>query len=148
MPQPFEPKRQNRFLVNLPVEFDLPAWTIHTTSRPKIDLRKEGYFSFTDFVLTFRDPTSPSTTQRLWNIFLAFSGIEYAPEFVKNNLDKFKDGFNYSLEMCDPTGAVVERWQMCKCRIIDIDFGSVTYSEDSLAECKITIRAEEVYLDF
>jgi hypothetical protein len=46
------------------------------------------------------------------------------------------------LEMLDPTGVVIEKWSLIQCFLTDVDFGSLGYSDDALADISLTLRPD------
>ena len=50
------------------------------------------------------------------------------------------------LEMLDPTGVVVEKWLLQGAWLSDIDFGSLGYSTDGVAEINATLRPDRCVL--
>lgn len=129
--QPYEPKKYNRWLVTLPKEFNISRWVIQATQRPTVIFETEN---IKPIKLKFFDPLRPSTTQALWELY--------------TNHDLHQDGFDYTLEMLDPTGVVVESWTIIGCKILEIDFGELDYSKDNPVECFMTIQPQKVKLNF
>ena len=72
IPKPWEPKKNNRFLVNFTEGFGIEVWTINSISKPKYIDGKWG-----NMLITFRDPIGPSVSEALF-------------KFLKNqiNIDK------------------------------------------------------------
>jgi hypothetical protein len=46
------------------------------------------------------------------------------------------------LEMLDPTGVVIEKWSLIQCFLTSVDFGSVGYSDDALADITLNLRPD------
>jgi hypothetical protein len=44
--------------------------------------------------------------------------------------------------MLDPTGVVIEKWSLIQCFLTDVDFGSLGYSDDALADISLTLRPD------
>ncbi len=151
---PYEPKRQNRFIVSLPEELGLPSWLIHSTERPRFGIN--GYHLIPEplkFVL--RDPIGPSTSQAVWEFLSGLTdieaGIEINPELkveLQKKYQKFQQGFDYTLEMLDPIGVVIEKWSVKGCKLIGIDFGGLDYGKPDIVSITITFRPERAYLEF
>jgi hypothetical protein len=51
-----------------------------------------------------------------------------------------------SLEMLDPSGVAVEKWILQGCFLTDVDFQSVSYSEDGLQTISATLRPDRCIL--
>ena len=50
------------------------------------------------------------------------------------------------LEMLDPTGVVVEKWQLEGCFLTSVNFDSLSYSTDALASISATLRMDRCIL--
>jgi hypothetical protein len=140
----YEPKRMNRFLIVFPEYFNIPSWVVSETSRPSMKLITKKIFGFElfkslqwdDLVIKLRDPIGPSTTQLL---------MELIHPDLKNK-HKVKEKFSLQIEMLDPTGVVVEKWQLDNCEFKSIDFGKLIYDNDNLVTCTLTIKVKDVIL--
>ena len=53
---------------------------------------------------------------------------------------------NVDLEMLDPTGVVVEKWILEGTFMTDVNFGSLSYSQDALADISATLRMDRCIL--
>jgi hypothetical protein len=141
---PYELKKQNRFMVTYPEHFKIPQWVTFETSRPSMKLVTKKIFGFElvksfkwdDLVIKLRDPIGPSTTQSL---------MELIHPDLKNK-HKVKEKFSLQIEMLDPTGVIVEKWQLDNCEFKSIDFGKLSYDNDNLVTCTLTIKLKDVIL--
>jgi hypothetical protein len=127
----YEPKKENRFIINLPENLGLSKWVAYATQRPKYKLSGASYV-WEPIEIKFRDPIAPSTTGILWEKFI----------IGKN------DNFDYTLEMLDPIGSIVEKWEINGCRVLSIDFGELNYSSESIVTCTIIVQPSNVQLLF
>jgi hypothetical protein len=50
------------------------------------------------------------------------------------------------LEMLDPTGVVVEKWILYGTFLADVNFGSLGYGDDALADITATLRPDRCVL--
>jgi hypothetical protein len=50
------------------------------------------------------------------------------------------------LEMLDPTGVVVEKWILQGTFLTNVDFGSLDYSSEDIAEITVTLRPDRCIL--
>ena len=140
----YEPKKMNRFLIAFPEYFNIPQWIVSEASRPSMKLITKKIFGFElsksfqwdDLVIKLRDNIGPSTTQSLMDLI--------HPD-LKNN-HKVKEKFSLQIEMLDPTGVVVEKWQLDNCEFKLIDFGKLSYDNDNLVTCTLTIKLKDVIL--
>jgi hypothetical protein len=153
MPLPYEPKRQNRFILRFPPTLGINEWFVETASRPKISIpAKEieflntstfvaGRFKWEALTFKFRDPIGPSATQAL------MEWVRLHAESVTGRMG-YAAGYkqNIFLEMLDPTGVVVEKWVLEGCIITNADFGTLSYASDALAEISITIQPDRCIL--
>jgi len=146
-PLPYEPLRKNRFIFRFPDELGIQEWWVSTGSRPKYSSDEVeipflntstyvvGRFRWETISVTFRDPIGPSATQALMEwVRLHSESITgrqgYAAGYKKD----------VQLEMLDPTGVVVQKWDLQGTQINDVDFGGLDYSSSDLADITVTFR--------
>jgi hypothetical protein len=149
MPIPYEPKKKNRFIIRFPSTMGINEWTVSTASRPKATIGSVEipYFNTSHFVagrykwdaisISFRDIIGPSTSQALMEWFRQHAEtvtgrMGYAASYKKD----------IEIDMCDPTGATVERWVCEGCFITDLNFQDLSYAEEGLAEIQLTIQPD------
>ncbi len=140
----YELKKQNRFMVTYPEHFKIPEWVTFETSRPSMKLVTKKIFGFElvknfkwdDLVIKLRDPIGPSTAQSL---------MELIHPDLKNKR-KVKEKFSLVVDMLDPTGVVIEKWQLDNCEFKSIDFGKLSYENDDVVTCTLTIKLKDVIL--
>jgi hypothetical protein len=149
MPDPFEPKRVNRFIMRFEQDQNIHEWFVTSTSRPHATINPveipflntstyvAGRFVWDTINVTFKDPIGPSATQALMEWFRlhaeSITGrMGYAAGYKKN----------IDLEMLDPTGIVIEKWTLVGCFITDLNGGDLDYSRDDLANITITLRPD------
>ncbi len=134
-----EPKRKNRWTVNFPEHFGIEPFVFQKTQRPHVSIVPKKFLGFKignrlDWGrITFEilDPIGPSTSDKLANI-------------IENHIN---EEFDYTLEMLDPTGAVVEKWLISGCKIEAISFGALDYSNDDIVRCFMSIKPTNVKLE-
>lgn len=153
MPVPYEPKKQNRFILRFPSSLGLNEWYVLSTKRPKLTIGSveipflntstyvAGRFVWETIDVTFKDPIGPSATQALmeWVRLHAESAtgrMGYAAGYKKD----------VELEMLDPLGVVIEKWILQGTFLTDIDFGSLDYSSEDIAEIQATLRPDRCLL--
>ena len=131
----FEPKRQNRFIIEFPKEFGIQEWLVNVASRPKYKLGMYGLNGrWEDMTITFKDPIGPSSTKSLYNLIMV---VEELKKVTLPSLPLFI----YKILMLDPTGVVVETWDIAVQDIISVEFGQdLDYSSDEMQTPKMTIR--------
>lgn len=156
-PIAFEPMRQNRWIIRFPEELEIHSWVISEAQRPSIRLTRGGSHEWSPMVIKFRDPIAPSTTQRLWDLFLGITEGDITDENVNpQTLTTMRQayqnirqhGLTFDLEMLDPVGSVISKWTIHQCQITNIDFGPLDYSSNDLAECVMTVMPRNITLHF
>ena len=153
MPIPYEPKRENRWILRFPSSLGINEWYVESTSRPKLKIASvaipflntetyvAGRFTWGTINVTLRDPIGPSATQAI------MEWIRLCAESVTGRMG-YAAGYkrNVDLEMLDPTGVVVEKWIMEGCFITSSNFGNLGYAQDALATIQITLRPDRCIL--
>lgn len=153
MPFTYEPKRQNRFIFRFDSDLGINEWFIESGVRPKIKITGTeipflntstfvaGRFVWEAMTLKLRDPIGPSASQAI------MEWVRLCAESVTGR-QGYAAGYKRTvyLEMLDPTGVVVEKWQMEGCFITAADFGSLGYSDDKLADISVTLQPDRCIL--
>ena len=153
MPVPYEPKRQNRFILRFPSSLGINEWFVETAQRPHIQIAATeipflntstyvaGRFNWQALNVTFRDPIGPSAAQAL------MEWVRLHAESVTGRMG-YAAGYkkNVDLEMLDPTGVVVEKWILEGSFLSDVNFDSLGYGTDALATITATIRMDRCIL--
>lgn len=148
MPLDYEPLRQNRWLMRFPSDLGIMEWYLSKASRPKIkqaDVAIDflntkthvvGKYEWESMQVTLRDPIGPSASQAV------MEWVRLHSESVTGR-QGYACGYkrDVEIEMLDPTGVVVQKWILKNVMLTDVDFGSLDYSQDGLAE----ITANLVY---
>jgi hypothetical protein len=153
MPIPYEPKRQNRFILRFPSTLGINEWFVESTARPKLTVGATeiqflntstwvaGRFNWGEISVKFRDPIGPSASQAL------MEWVRLCAESVTGRMG-YAAGYkkNIDLELLDPTGVVVEKWILEGAWLSSVDFGSLGYSTDGIAEINATLRPDRCIL--
>jgi hypothetical protein len=153
MPIPYEPKRQNRFILRFPSSLGINEWYVESTSRPTITINATpipflntetyvaGRFSWGTVPVTFRDPIGPSAAQAL------MEWVRLHAESVTGRMG-YAAGYkkNIDLELLDPTGVVVEKWIMEGTFLTNVAFGTLAYGSEGLATISATLRPDRCIL--
>jgi hypothetical protein len=126
----FENKKSNRFIVNLPEEFKINPHFIFEAQRPTVRISNSTNILIDDITLKIYDPIGPSTSQAIMQLFKP----DETGKILINNT------FDFSIELLDPTGVVVEKWLLTDCNIISVDFGSLTYKDEFDVVCEMKIK--------
>jgi hypothetical protein len=153
MPIPYEPKRNNRWILRFPSSLGINEWYVESTSRPKLKINSvaipflntevyvAGKFNWESLQVTFRDPIGPSATQAV------MEWIRTCAESVTGRMG-YAAGYkkNVDLEMLDPTGVVVEKWILEGAWLSDVNFDSLAYNSDAIASITATLRPDRCIL--
>jgi len=153
MPVPYEPKKQNRFILRFPSSLGINEWFVMSTSRPTITIGEveipflntstyvAGRFNWESIDVTFKDPIGPSAAQAL------MEWVRLHAESVTGRMG-YAVGYkkDIELEMLDPTGVVVEKWILQGTFLTNANFGSLDYSSEDIAEITVTLRPDRCVL--
>jgi hypothetical protein len=153
MPLPYEPKRQNRFILRFKDTLGINEWFVESAARPKIDITPveiqflntstyvAGRFKWNSITVKFRDPIGPSAAQAL------MEWVRLHAESVTGRMG-YAAGYkqDIDLELLDPTGVVIEKWILQGCILTNVDFGALGYSTDALVDISATIQPDRCIL--
>jgi len=153
MPVPYEPKRQNRFILRFPSSLGINEWFVESTSRPNIKINSTeiqflntstyvaGRFTWETINVKFRDPIGPSAAQAL------MEWVRLHAESVTGRMG-YAAGYkkDIDLELLDPTGVVVEKWILQGTFLTGVNFETLSYSQDGLAGITATLRPDRCIL--
>jgi hypothetical protein len=153
MPIPYVPKRQNRFILRFPSSLGINEWFVETAARPSIKINSTeipflntstfvaGRFNWDPISVKFRDPIGPSAAQAL------MEWVRLCAESVTGRMG-YAAGYkqDVDLEMLDPTGVPVEKWILQGTFLTDVNFGSLAYNQDGLAEITASLRMDRCIL--
>jgi len=153
MPIPYEPKRQNRFILRFPSSLGINEWFVESTARPHIIINPTeipflntstfvaGRFNWQTIPVVFRDPIGPSAAQAL------MEWVRLHAESVTGRMG-YAAGYkkDIDLEMLDPTGVVVEKWILYGTFLTNVDFQTLNYSQDGLATISCSLRPDRCVL--
>ena len=149
MPIPYEPKRNNRWILRFPSSLGINEWYVESTKRPSLKINETkieflntstyvaGRFDWDAWPVTFRDPIGPSATQAV------MEWIRTCAESVTGRMG-YAAGYkkNVDLEMLDPTGVVIEKWILEGAYLTGYDGGTLSYSDDKVATISTNIRMD------
>ena len=153
MPIPYEPKRQNRFILRFPSSLGINEWFVESSARPHITINPveiqflntstyvAGRFTWSTINVKFRDPIGPSASQAL------MEWVRLCAESVTGRMG-YAAGYkkNVDMEMLDPTGVVVEKWILEGCFLTNVDFQGLSYSDDKIATIQANLRMDRCIL--
>jgi len=161
IPIPYEPKLNNRWLVNFPEDIGVPNYLLASSSRPSFTI-KNNEIICEPIDMTFNDAIGPSMAQRFYALmditrFKGFGiidkikslfGFKKLPIYDRNLL-KYRNGIDYTLELLDPTGVTIEKWKITGCQLKSIEFGSLRYGfnqTDALVKINVVIKPKNAIL--
>lgn len=147
IPLEYEPKRENRFVLEYPTELGIEAWKVQTAKRPTLVINSveipfinesnyvSGRYRWESMDITLIDTIGPSTSQQV---------MEWARLHAESLTGRmgYKAGSSKSLilKSLDPTGVEVEKWTLEQCILTNVDFGNNDMSSDELQMVTITIQ--------
>jgi len=134
MPVPYEPKKENRWILRFPTSLGLNEWFFQAAGRPHITIDEveipflntstwvAGRFRWEQMSVDLRDPIGPSATQAV------MEWVRLHAESVTGRMG-YAAGYkkDVEVEMLDPVGVVVEKWILQGTMLIDADFGALKY---------------------
>ena len=148
----FEPKVQNRFLLNIDT---IPAYLVKNVKAPtfsdnsiKLDhinsYRKiRGKREWEDITMTLYDPITPSGAQAVMDwarlSYESVTGRAGYRDFYKKEI---------KLQILGPVGDVVEEWILKGCYIQDASFGDLDFGSSDPVEISLTLRYDYAILQF
>lgn len=152
LPNKFEPKRKNRFVLMIE---GIDAFIVKTTARPTITTEPvevpfinsrrylAGVTKFGTMAITLNDPIAPSGAQQVMEWirlhYESVSGRAGYADFYKRDIQ---------LKLLDPVGTVIELWDIKGAMITEANFGELTYEDGTLTEIALTIQADNYVLQF
>ncbi len=152
LPNKFEPKRKNRWVLMIE---GIDAYIMKTTARPTVTTEEvevpfinfrrylAGLTKFNTLAVTLYDPIAPSGAQQVMEwirlCLETVSGRAGYADFYKRDIQ---------LKLLDPVGTVVELWDIKGAFITEANFGELTYEDGTLAEISLTLRFDNAVLQF
>lgn len=135
MPLPNEPKRNNRFVVEFPKEFDIESFVIQSITKPKWNNGK-----WDNIEIAMLDLIDPSTSHRVMKL------IDLKNKIKTGFFSKRKNLFSLYLKSLDPTGAEIEEWVIDVQDLIYVDFGNLNYGNDGIPSIKLVLKVSNCKL--
>jgi len=153
IPITYEPKINNRFIFRFPDDLGINEWFVEKAARPKITIGTNdikflntstyvaGSFKWEPISLTLRDPIGPSASQAI------MEWVRLCAESVTGRMG-YAAGYKRDcwVEMLDPTGVVIEKWNLQGAFITNADFGSLEYGDGALATISIGLQFDRAIL--
>lgn len=152
LPNKFEPKRKNRWL--LAIE-GVDAFLLKTAQQPTITtdeveipfINSRRYLptltKFNEMNVTLFDAIAPSGAQQVMEwIRLTFESVSGRSGYA----DFFKR--DCQLKLLDPVGTVVSLWDIKGVWIKSANFGDLTYEDGTPTEIALTLRFDQAVLQY
>jgi hypothetical protein len=126
--KPFEPQKNNRFLIEFNSPFNIPSYTVHKMSELNLHtIDGDGFMYWGDLKLSLYE-----AEQNLTSIII-YKGIKEN----KTNRISFK------LKELNIVGDVIQTWEM-KAKICNISFGERDWSNEDVRKIEIHLMDVEV----
>ena len=148
----FEPKLQNRFLMDIE---GVPAYLIKKISRPSVSFNEvvldhinvkrklKGKANWEKITCDLYDPVTPSGAQAV------MEWIRLSHESVTGR-DGYSDFYkkNINIRTLGPVGDVVEEWILKGAFVSNANFGDMDWTSDTPANISITINMDYAILNY
>ena len=148
----FEPKLQNRFLLDID---GIPAYLIRTTGRPSVTFgeivldhinvkRKiKGKANWDNISMDLYDPVTPSGAQAV------MEWVRLSHESVTGR-DGYSDFYKKDIRIhtLGPVGDVVEEWILKGAFCTNADFGDMDWTSETPANISLTISMDYAILNY
>ena len=139
--------------MRFPSSLGINEWFVESTSRPAIKIQSTeiqflntstyvaGRFNWDEIPVKFRDPIGPSAAQAL------MEWVRLHAESVTGRMG-YAAGYkrDIDLELLDPTGVVVEKWILYGTFLTSVNFGTLAYNTDALADISASLRPDRCVL--
>ena len=149
---PFEPKLQNRFIMQID---GINAYLVKGMARPSIESEEvtlehmnvtryvKGKSRWQTIDITLYDPVVPSAAQQV------MEWVRLHHESVTGR-DGYSDFYkkNVTFNLLDPVGAVVEEWELKGAFITSANFGDLDFSSSDPAEITLSLQYDYAILKF
>ena len=148
----FEPKLQNRFLMDIG---GVPGYLIKKIARPSISFNEvtldhinlkrkiKGKGNWENITCDLYDPVTPSGAQAIMEWVRlsheSVTGRDGYSDFYKKDVDIYTLG---------PVGDVVEEWRLKGAFCLSANFGDMDWSSDAPANISITIAMDYAILNY
>jgi len=148
----FEPKLQNRFLMDIE---GIPAYLIKKVSRPSVTFgevvldhinvkRKiKGKANWDNITMDLYDPVTPSGAQHV------MEWIRLSHESVTGR-DGYSDFYkkNIKIQTLGPVGDIVEEWILKGAYVQNANFGDMDWTSEAPANINITVVMDYAILNY
>ena len=149
---PFEPKLQNRFIMQID---GINAYLVKAMARPSLESDEvtlehmnvtryvKGKSRWQTIEITLYDPVVPSAAQQVMEWVRlhheSVTGRDGYADFYKKDL---------TFNLLDPVGAVIEEWELKGAFINSVNFGELAFDSSDPVEITCTLRYDYAILKF
>ena len=149
---PFEPKLQNRFIMQID---GINAYLVKGMARPSIESEEvtlehmnvtryvKGKSRWQTIDITLYDPVVPSAAQQVMEWVRlhheSVTGRDGYADFYKKDV---------TFNLLDPVGAVIEEWELKGTYIQSANFGELSFDSNDPVEITLTLRYDYAVLKF
>ena len=130
----YEPKMNNRFMIEFQPPFDIKSYVVHGTQRP-VYIFHDNEIQYERMHFRLFDPIAPSATREI------MEGIRTNHDAKNNQEIKFR------LKMLGPVGDVIEEWDI-KGNLTFIDFGKLSWDDERSTVIEMEIQPTDVILEY
>lgn len=152
LPKKFEPIAKRRFVFAIE---GIDSFLVKAAARPTISTEEvainwinstryvAGKTTFGEINVTLHDPISPSASQQVmeWirTCYESVSGRAGYADFYKRDVQ---------IKMLDPVGTVIQLWDIKGAFIKEANYGDLSYEGSDLAEITLSLRFDNVCLQY
>jgi hypothetical protein len=122
-----EPKRNNRFYVQFDEKYDIPEWSVLSINKPKFNFLNNTWEPIN---IVLNDFISPGVIKPIYKLYNDVKDIDLLND---------EDFFNFKIICVDPTGYIIEEWDITVDFIEYINFGDLNMLDDSISNISIKI---------
>ena len=127
-----EPIMTNRFLVTFPEEVGIAPYIVSTITLP----------TYINEVVNFSDRNMAFRGRSYWSdIVITFNQlIDNTAQQLFNMISSELRGFSFIVDMLDPTGVSVSRWEIHDAIVTEYSFGKLSMNTNEVNTISLTIR--------
>lgn len=122
LPTSLLPKKNNRWIVEFPEEFDIKPYNVRSVTKPNYE---NGKWSNIEITFTCTYPNGPER-----GLLKMVKRCEVSSSRV----------YEMIIEDLDPTGVVITEWTIRYKNIVKLDFGKLTYDNDDIQTVTLVVE--------
>lgn len=130
----YEPKRNNRFIVEFPEQFKIKPYVVQKINKPKFTDGK-----WNDIKIEFIDLVGSSVSKSLCLVI----------DFLKTKIESENSIlFDIDIYSLDPTGVKIENWVINVEKVVTINFGDLAYGDDNIQRPYLIVKPLNCVLNY